>query len=60
MAEKTPNTKDLHTINKHSKQPGTTAIKQKNSESTLKVTKDPGESQTVEIVENNQTQKYRS
>jgi len=58
-AEKIPNTKDLHTVNKHSKQSGTTASKQKNSESTLKVTKDSGESQKVKIVENNKTQKYR-
>ena len=46
-AEKIPNTKDLHTVNKHSKQSGTTASKQKNSESTLKVTKDSGESQKL-------------
>jgi len=47
VAEKTPNTKDLHTVNKHSKQSGTTANKQKNSESTLKVTNDPRESQKL-------------
>jgi hypothetical protein len=42
---------------KRSKESGTTASKQQNSETTTKLTNDRGESKKVKIVENNQTQK---
>jgi hypothetical protein len=42
---------------KRSKESGTTASKQQNSETTTKLTNDSGESRKVKIVENNQTQK---
>ena len=42
---------------KRSKESGTTASKQQNSETTTKLTNDRGESKKDKIVENNQTQK---